>query len=175
MLNNGIGSSKQLELAKDHEEMFRFSFFSLVCYFQGKLPKATCPCSWQGGWNRMIFKVPSSPNHSMILWYSGLSVCVVNISSVSTDREEDQVVRWKRRQVAASLGFADLHQERRGIFVTYAFNPGNVTFSTGLFNMEKQFRLCTKEILVALVCGSEGEAGKSAGNKYWNALQHPGL
>jgi len=27
-----------------------------------------CPCSWQGGWNQMIFKVPSNPNHSMILW-----------------------------------------------------------------------------------------------------------
>ena len=26
-----------------------------------------CPCSWQGGWNQMIFKVPSNPNHS-ILW-----------------------------------------------------------------------------------------------------------
>jgi len=26
-----------------------------------------CPCSWQGGWNQMIFKVPSNPNHSMIL------------------------------------------------------------------------------------------------------------
>jgi len=22
---------------------------------------------WQGGWNQMIFKVPSNPNHSMIL------------------------------------------------------------------------------------------------------------
>ena len=27
-----------------------------------------CPCSWQGGWNQVIFKVPSNPNHSMILW-----------------------------------------------------------------------------------------------------------
>jgi len=26
-----------------------------------------CPCSWQGGWNQMIFKVPSNPYHSMIL------------------------------------------------------------------------------------------------------------
>ena len=26
------------------------------------------PCPWQGGWNRMIFKVPSNPTHSMILW-----------------------------------------------------------------------------------------------------------
>ena len=26
-----------------------------------------CPCSWQGGWNQIIFKVPSNPNHSMIL------------------------------------------------------------------------------------------------------------
>jgi len=26
-----------------------------------------CPCLWQGGWSRMIFKVPSNPNHSMIL------------------------------------------------------------------------------------------------------------
>ena len=23
---------------------------------------------WQGGWNQMIFKVPSNPNHSVILW-----------------------------------------------------------------------------------------------------------
>jgi len=28
-----------------------------------------CPCSWQGGWNQMIFKVLSNPNHSMILWF----------------------------------------------------------------------------------------------------------
>ena len=26
----------------------------------------TCPCSWQGGWNQMIFKVPSKPYHSVI-------------------------------------------------------------------------------------------------------------
>jgi len=26
-----------------------------------------CPCSWQGGWNHMIFKVPSNLNHSLIL------------------------------------------------------------------------------------------------------------
>jgi len=26
-----------------------------------------CPCPWQGGWNEMIFKVTSNPNHSMIL------------------------------------------------------------------------------------------------------------
>jgi len=26
-----------------------------------------CPCSWQGGWNELIFKVPSNPYHSMIL------------------------------------------------------------------------------------------------------------
>ena len=25
---------------------------------------------WQGGWNEMIFKVPSNTNHSMILWSS---------------------------------------------------------------------------------------------------------
>jgi len=29
--------------------------------------KARCPCSWQGGWNQMIFKVPSNPYHPMIL------------------------------------------------------------------------------------------------------------
>ena len=28
-----------------------------------------CPCSWQGGWNQMIFKVPSNPYHSMFLYY----------------------------------------------------------------------------------------------------------
>jgi len=27
-----------------------------------------CPCSWQGDWNQMIFKVPSNPYHYMILW-----------------------------------------------------------------------------------------------------------
>lgn len=26
-----------------------------------------CPCSWWGGWNLMIFKVPSYPTHSLIL------------------------------------------------------------------------------------------------------------
>ena len=25
-----------------------------------------CPCPWQGGWNQMIFKIPSNRNHSMI-------------------------------------------------------------------------------------------------------------
>ena len=25
-----------------------------------------CPCSWQGSWNQMIFKVPSNPYHSMV-------------------------------------------------------------------------------------------------------------
>jgi len=24
------------------------------------------PCPWQKGWNKMVFKVPSNPNHSMI-------------------------------------------------------------------------------------------------------------
>jgi len=28
-----------------------------------------CPCWWQGGWNQMMFKIPSNPNHSMILWF----------------------------------------------------------------------------------------------------------
>ena len=26
------------------------------------------PCSWQRGWNQMVCKVPSNPNHSMIFW-----------------------------------------------------------------------------------------------------------
>jgi len=26
-----------------------------------------CPCSWQGRWNQMVFKVPSNPNYSMAL------------------------------------------------------------------------------------------------------------
>ena len=33
-----------------------------------------CPCLWQGGWNLMIFKVPSNPYHSMILWSLLLSL-----------------------------------------------------------------------------------------------------
>ena len=28
-----------------------------------------CPCPWQGNWNKMLFKVSSSPNHSKILWF----------------------------------------------------------------------------------------------------------
>jgi len=32
-----------------------------------------CPCSWQGGWNKMIFKVTSNPYHSMILWFYDIS------------------------------------------------------------------------------------------------------
>ena len=32
-----------------------------------------CPFSWQGGWNPMIFKVPSNPCHSMILFYDSKS------------------------------------------------------------------------------------------------------
>jgi len=27
------------------------------------------PCPWQRGWNEMVYKVPSNPNHSVILWY----------------------------------------------------------------------------------------------------------
>ena len=27
------------------------------------------PCLCQGGWNLMILRVPSNPNHSMILWF----------------------------------------------------------------------------------------------------------
>ena len=30
-----------------------------------------CPCLWQGGWNRMIFKGPFNPNHSVILYSVG--------------------------------------------------------------------------------------------------------
>ena len=33
-------------------------------------------CSWQGGWNQMIFKVPSNPYHAMILHVWGLSPCL---------------------------------------------------------------------------------------------------
>ena len=36
-----------------------------------------CPCWWQGGWNQMIFKVPSNPNHSMNFkfhWFLGKGV-----------------------------------------------------------------------------------------------------
>jgi len=28
-----------------------------------------CPCPWQRHWTRWFFKVPSKPNHSMILWF----------------------------------------------------------------------------------------------------------
>jgi len=31
-----------------------------------------CPCSWQGVWNQMIFKVPSNYYHSMILCFYDL-------------------------------------------------------------------------------------------------------
>jgi len=36
-----------------------------------------CPCSWQGGWNQMIFKVPSNPYHSMILKKAGIPASVL--------------------------------------------------------------------------------------------------
>lgn len=26
------------------------------------------PCPWQGAWNWVLFKAPSNPNHSVILW-----------------------------------------------------------------------------------------------------------
>ena len=35
-----------------------------------------CPCWWQGGWNQMIFKVSSNPNHSMILWFPEIPTSV---------------------------------------------------------------------------------------------------
>lgn len=28
-----------------------------------------CPCSWQGSWNQLIFKVRSNPSHPVILWF----------------------------------------------------------------------------------------------------------
>lgn len=30
-------------------------------------PRGRCPCSWQGGWNQMTWKVPSKPNYLQIL------------------------------------------------------------------------------------------------------------
>ena len=43
-----------------------------------------CPCPWQGGWNLMIYKVPSNPNHSMILRFSAAAILLQNHwSSVS--------------------------------------------------------------------------------------------
>ncbi|PKU40413.1 rna-directed dna polymerase from mobile element jockey-like [Limosa lapponica baueri] len=35
--------------------------------FEKPAQSGRCPWSWQGGWNWMIFKVPSNSNHSMIL------------------------------------------------------------------------------------------------------------
>ena len=39
--------------------------------------KESCPCPWRWGWIRWSLKVPSNPNHSMILWilyFSNLKV-----------------------------------------------------------------------------------------------------
>jgi len=30
-------------------------------------PSGRCPCPRQGGWNQRIYKIPSNPNHAMIL------------------------------------------------------------------------------------------------------------
>jgi len=48
-----------------------------LAVFKARLNRATwssgrCPCSWQGGWNQMIFKVTSNPYHSMILSFCRL-------------------------------------------------------------------------------------------------------
>jgi len=64
-------------------DLLRALSFKLTCW--GGWSSCWCPCSWQGGWNQMIFKVPSNPNHSMILsaemgtggWCWSLSPAVV--------------------------------------------------------------------------------------------------
>lgn len=33
---------------------------------------ARCPCLWQKGWHLVISKVPSNPNHVMVLWFCDL-------------------------------------------------------------------------------------------------------
>ena len=62
------GFPKAQERHKDYpacpQAMSASSAFRKATWFRGR-----CPCSWQGGWKQMIFKVPSNPNHSMILWF----------------------------------------------------------------------------------------------------------
>ena len=41
------------------------------------------PCSWQGGWNQMSFKVPSNPNHSVIRWLKVLKYICCNRADAS--------------------------------------------------------------------------------------------
>jgi len=44
-------------------EVFKASWIDLRATWSS----GRCPCSWQGGWNQMILKIPSNPYHSMIL------------------------------------------------------------------------------------------------------------
>ena len=50
-------------------QLCRWALQKKLQLFWATWSSGRCPCSWQGGWNEMIFKVPSNPYHSMILWF----------------------------------------------------------------------------------------------------------
>ena len=59
----GTGCPEQLWLPLDPWQCPRPGWSGLGAAWD----KGRCPCPWQG-WDWMGFKVPSNPNHSMILW-----------------------------------------------------------------------------------------------------------
>ena len=68
----------------------------------------SCPCSWQGGWNQMIFKVPSNPNHSTIPWFTSLvSLCEgFELLLVAKISPQIRTVRLRTRLFSHEVSFS---------------------------------------------------------------------
>jgi len=59
----------KIEIKKNQEIYLKNREFQSSRYVNAALLlyRCICPCSLQGCWNQMIFKVPSNPSHAMIL------------------------------------------------------------------------------------------------------------
>ena len=51
-----------------------------------------CPCLWHGVLNYMIFRFPSNPNHSMILWFRFWLKCVLDCHSHQSQSKD--IIRY---------------------------------------------------------------------------------
>ena len=65
-----------------------------------------CPCSLQGGWNEMVYKVPSNPNHSIILWFKAQNAII--ITDFQTQKSFSYSLRILRTTCLVSLLLAGL-------------------------------------------------------------------
>ena len=75
----------------------------------------SCPCPWQGGWNEIIFKVPSKPNNSVFLWFLCCPVAWERTNpSFNSSRHHMQPRLKVRVGKAPSLLFSSLSKTPRG-------------------------------------------------------------